>query len=160
MDNSAETPSPGGASRRRDGRAPWRAAGIIGVTSLGYPAGIGLVDPLLGVVAFGAELLVALLVIAIVLFGSQARTERAFRLLRWVADRPEPPGPVAVMGNDRPLHCRPAIPSNCLKVVAGNCLGVMGLDLRAKVHPRFLISAGTVSTAGTSPLVAVGRVGL
>jgi hypothetical protein len=38
-------------------------------------------------------LVVALTVIAVALFGSQALSERAFRLLRWFGNRPEPPAP-------------------------------------------------------------------
>src|SRR5580704_4348694 len=77
---------------RPGGRGPWRAAGI-GLTSLGTPVGIGVTDPLLGHIAFAAELAVALTVAVTALFGTQALSERAFRLLRWIADRPEPPGP-------------------------------------------------------------------
>jgi len=36
---------------------------------------------------------VALMVIAVALFGSKAISERAFRLLRWFGNRPEPPTP-------------------------------------------------------------------
>jgi hypothetical protein len=79
---------------RTGGRVPWRAAGI-GLTSLGTPACIGVADPLLGQVAIAVELAVVLTVIATALFGSRALSERAFRLLRWVANRPEPPGPAA-----------------------------------------------------------------
>lgn len=32
-------------------------------------------------------------VVGIILFGSEARQERPFRLLRWLADKPEPPSP-------------------------------------------------------------------
>jgi hypothetical protein len=82
------------------GRVPWRAAGI-GLTSLGTPLGIGLADRLLGQAVLAAELLAVLAVIGTALFGSQARSERAFRLLRWAADRPEPPGPAGI-GRRRP----------------------------------------------------------
>jgi len=40
-----------------------------------------------------AEIVVALTVIVVALFGSQALSERAFRLLRWFGNRPEPPAP-------------------------------------------------------------------
>ena len=69
---------------------PWRTAGI-GLTSLGAPIGIGVADPLLGQIAIAIELAVALTIIGTALFGSQALSERAFRLLRWIANRPEPP---------------------------------------------------------------------
>jgi hypothetical protein len=79
---------------RTAGRVPWRAAGI-GLTSLGTPAGIGVADPLLGRIAIVIELAVALAIIGTALYGSRALSERAFRLLRWIAGRPEPPGPAA-----------------------------------------------------------------
>jgi hypothetical protein len=74
------------------GRVPWRTAGI-GLTSLGTPIGIGVADPFLGSITVAIELAVALTIIGTALFGSQALSERAFRLLRWIANRPEPPGP-------------------------------------------------------------------
>jgi hypothetical protein len=84
---------------------PWRTAGI-GLTSLGAPIGIGVADPLLGQIAIAIELAVALTIIGTALFGSQALSERAFRLLRWIANRPEPPGPAApavTSSPERPL---------------------------------------------------------
>lgn len=75
-------------------RVPWRTTGI-GLTSLGAPVGIGVADPVLSKVAIAIELAIALAVIGTALFGSQSLSERAFRLLRWIANRPEPPGPVA-----------------------------------------------------------------
>jgi hypothetical protein len=55
--------------------------------------GIGIVNPLLGEVIAITEIVVALTVIAVALFASQALSERAFRLLRWFGNRPEPPAP-------------------------------------------------------------------
>jgi hypothetical protein len=77
---------------RPGARLPWRAAGI-GLTSLGTPIGIGVADPLLGQVAIAMELAVVLTIIGTALFGSQVMSERAFRLLRWVANRTEPAAP-------------------------------------------------------------------
>jgi hypothetical protein len=39
------------------------------------------------------EIMVALMVIAVALFGSKTLSERGFRLLRWFGNRPEPPAP-------------------------------------------------------------------
>jgi hypothetical protein len=47
--------------------------------------------PLLGQIAIAIELAVALTIIGTALFGSRPLSERAFRLLRWIANRPEPP---------------------------------------------------------------------
>jgi hypothetical protein len=69
---------------------PWRPV-ITGAASLGTPVGIGTVHPLLGEVIAIAETVVALTVIATALFGSKDLSERAFRLLRWFGNRPEPP---------------------------------------------------------------------
>jgi len=55
--------------------------------------GIGMLHPLLGEVIAVAEIVVVLTVTAVALFGSQALSERAFRLLRWFGNR----------ANQRPL---------------------------------------------------------
>jgi hypothetical protein len=62
---------------------------------VGTPLGIGVLHPLLAEVIGSAETVVALTVIAIALFGSQALVERAYRLLRWFGNRPEPPAPAS-----------------------------------------------------------------
>jgi hypothetical protein len=77
------------------GRALWRPV-VAGAASLGAPVGIGALHPVLGEVIAIVELAVGLTVIAAALFGSQALSERAFRLLRWFANRPEPPAPTAL----------------------------------------------------------------
>jgi hypothetical protein len=51
-----------------------------------------MVHPAIGVAVAALELAVALTVIATALFGSPELSERAFRLLRWTANRPEPSG--------------------------------------------------------------------
>ena len=100
-DAGQETPA---GPPRTGGRVPWRTAGI-GVTSLGTPIGIGVADPLLGQIAIAIELAVALAIIGTALYGSKALSERAFRFLRWIANRPEPPGPAAPR-LPHPLHAR------------------------------------------------------
>jgi hypothetical protein len=55
--------------------------------------GIGMLHPLLGEVIAITEIVVALTVIAVALFGSKTLSERAFRLLRWFGNRREPPAP-------------------------------------------------------------------
>jgi hypothetical protein len=92
-DDSGEPVSPpAAASLPTRERVPWRPT-VAGAASLGAPVGIGLLHPLFGEIMGGAEGVVALTVIAIALFGSQALSERAFRLLRWFGNRPEPPAP-------------------------------------------------------------------
>ena len=83
---------PSAASLSARERVPWRPA-VTGAASLGTPVGIGMLNPLLGEVIASTEIVVALTVIAVALFGSQALSERAFRLLRWFGNRPEPPAP-------------------------------------------------------------------
>ena len=49
--------------------------------------------PYIGIGIFAVELAAALTVFGTALFGSRELSERAFRLLRWVANGPEPPTP-------------------------------------------------------------------
>jgi hypothetical protein len=81
------------SANSRDGaRVPWRPVGTA-VTSLGAPIGLGMLHPMLGEIIAVIEVVVVLTIIATALFGSQALSERAFRLLRWFGNRPEPPTP-------------------------------------------------------------------
>jgi hypothetical protein len=73
-------------------RMPWRSA-VAGAVSLGTPMGTGLLNRLLGETIFGLEIVMALTVISVAMFGSPILSERAFRLLRWFGNRPEPPAP-------------------------------------------------------------------
>jgi hypothetical protein len=41
----------------------------------------------------GFPALLILILVAVILFGSKEKLDRAFRLLRWLRDKPEPPGP-------------------------------------------------------------------
>jgi hypothetical protein len=41
----------------------------------------------------GCPVVLILILFAAILFGSEDTKERAFRLLRWIRDKPEPPGP-------------------------------------------------------------------
>ena len=52
-----------------------------------------MLHPLLGEIIAVTEIVVALTVIAVALFGSEALSDRAFRILRWFGNRPEPPAP-------------------------------------------------------------------
>jgi hypothetical protein len=67
--------------------------GLVGEAALGYH------HPTLEMILIIGDLsvptLLTLIFVAVVLFGSETKEERAFRLLRWIADKPEPPGPVA-----------------------------------------------------------------
>jgi hypothetical protein len=72
--------------------APWFTVGA-GIASLGTPVGIGVLHPVLGVFIAIVEMVAVLTIIGTALFGSQALSERAFRLLRWIGNRSEPLGP-------------------------------------------------------------------
>lgn len=58
-------------------------------------AAIGYRDPTLGIALAVADILIplaiALILLAAILHGSRETCERAFRLLRWITNRPEPP---------------------------------------------------------------------
>ena len=92
------------ASSRDGTRVPWRPAGA--VASLGAPVGIGMLHPMLGEVIGIIYVVVMLTIIVTALFGSQALVERTYRLLRWFANRPEPPSPGGETG-DGASHTMP-----------------------------------------------------
>ncbi|MGV9600709.1 hypothetical protein ACWDR1_29005 [Streptosporangium sandarakinum] len=69
---------------------PGRAA-VLTTVAAAVPAAGWAVHPALSTVLAGVEAAVGLTVVATALFGSDRLSERAFRLLRWIADRPEPP---------------------------------------------------------------------
>ncbi len=84
-------------------RVPWRSLAA-SVTALGTPAGIGVLHPLPGEVVAIIELVMVLTIIGTALFGSPDLSDRAFRLLRWIGNRPEPPAPEASgAGEGRPV---------------------------------------------------------
>jgi hypothetical protein len=90
----AHSPGDGGqassAAPTKPERGPWRPIGA-GATALGTPVGIGVLHPVLGEVIAAIEVVVVLTIIGTALFGSSALSDRAFRLLRWIGNRPEPP---------------------------------------------------------------------
>jgi hypothetical protein len=89
-DSGEPASSPATASLPARERVPWRPA-VTGVASLGTTVGIAMLHPLLGEIIAITEIVVTLTVITVALFGSKTLSERAFRLLRWFGNRPEPP---------------------------------------------------------------------
>jgi hypothetical protein len=63
------------------------------LASAGTPVAIGVLHPLLGSAIAIIELAVVLTIIGAALFGGRELSERAFRLLRWIGNGPEPPRP-------------------------------------------------------------------
>jgi uncharacterized membrane protein YdcZ (DUF606 family) len=100
---SGTDPRPG-SSRGRP--SWWRLTGGIGAVSL--QGTTALLHPWLGAVLAVAALATAatvmLVLIGAAVFGSERLSERAFRLLRWAADRPEPRSPRS--GRYRPTAAR------------------------------------------------------
>ena len=80
-------------------QVPWRPV-VTAAASLGAPASIGLLHPMLGEVIAVIELVVLLTIVGTALFGSQTLSERAFRLLRWLGNRPEPTPPSTAQWGD------------------------------------------------------------
>jgi len=80
--------------RTRSGanRLPWRALGL-GSSAIGSIAAAYYSHPLvsLAIIIPGASLAVVTMITA--LFGSATTSDRAFRLLRWCTNRPEPKAP-------------------------------------------------------------------
>jgi hypothetical protein len=97
MDETSEpraAPSPRRPSAGRE--RGWHLLAV-STGSLVPPIGLGVLHPVAGEVFAGVELAVLLVITGTALFGSQVLSERAFRLLRWLGNRPEPPAPPSVM---------------------------------------------------------------
>ena len=92
-DSNGHDPGGGSPASARD-RMPWRPVGT-GAIGIGAPLGAAALHPQFGEIVAIIELFVMLTVITTALFGSRALSERAFRLLRWFANKPEPHGPTA-----------------------------------------------------------------
>jgi hypothetical protein len=78
--------------------APWRKLGLsAGALSVGAEGALGYLHPALGEALAVADVAVPMIIIGVlltaILCGSKETHERAFRLLRWIANRPEPPAP-------------------------------------------------------------------
>jgi hypothetical protein len=85
-------------------RLPWRALGL-GSSAIGGIATAYYSHPLVGLAIVICVASVAV-IIGTALFGSSTRSDRAFRLLRWLTNRPEPAAPPtaiarAARGSDR-----------------------------------------------------------
>jgi hypothetical protein len=93
MTRTVDTPPT--ETKRRLPRPAWAALGTI--TALAADAVTERYDPTLGIIMFvcdvGFPAVLALVLVSVILFGGEDRKNRAFRLLRWAKDKPEPPAP-------------------------------------------------------------------
>jgi hypothetical protein len=71
----------------------------IGVGALGAEGIAAYLRPVVGVILVVADVavptLVGIILLVAILRGSQDTCDRVFRLLRWIANRPEPPAPTS-----------------------------------------------------------------
>jgi len=72
-------------------QASWRSLGI-GVGAIGTPVAASCVHPLLSLSLFAPQAATFMIIFGAALFGTPTISDRAFRLLRWLAGRPEPAG--------------------------------------------------------------------
>jgi hypothetical protein len=87
-------------------RVPWRSAGV-GVTTFAGPATLGVWHPALSAGLYGLEAAVGLTILGTALFGSSTLSERAFRVMRWIRNLPEPSSPRRGQARNERLACRP-----------------------------------------------------
>lgn len=78
-----------------------RRAAAAGMTALGTPVGLAMLYPVLAMIVVVAEVLIILTIAGTALFGSPELSSRAFRLLRWIGGRHEPPAPEHRTGQTR-----------------------------------------------------------
>ena len=76
------------------GTPPVRRASFgLATTVVAVPTGAFLASPTVAAVLASAEVALLLTVLLTAVFGPTASSERAFRLLRWMTGRAEPPQP-------------------------------------------------------------------
>jgi hypothetical protein len=66
----------------------------LGSSTIGGIAAVYYSHPLIGLAIIICATAVAMITIATALFGSATTSDRAFRLLRWFTNRPEPDAPL------------------------------------------------------------------
>ncbi len=81
------------SSRRSITRVPWGALGLVSSAVSSAAVASYSSHPLVGQAIGICETGVTMTIIATALFGSGTRSERAFRLLRWLSNRQEPDAP-------------------------------------------------------------------
>jgi len=82
--SSDESENAGPNNKRTLKRPLGLGAGVIGA-----PTAVYFVYPTVGLILGACELSIFMIVLVTALFGTSTLSERAFRLLRWLADRPE-----------------------------------------------------------------------
>jgi hypothetical protein len=86
----------------------WKLAA--GVGALGAEGAVSYMHPWVGVVLAVTDTVVPAIIVvglvAVILWGGDAKCDRVFRLLRWIVDRPEPPGPA--LANRSARACKSA----------------------------------------------------
>ncbi|WP_405141990.1 hypothetical protein OG589_32795 [Sphaerisporangium sp. NBC_01403] len=68
-----------------------RRLAVLTTAAAGVPAAAWAIHPALSAAISAVEAAAGLTVVATALYGCDRHSERAFRLLRWITDRPEPP---------------------------------------------------------------------
>lgn len=92
----------------RQGTAGRTRSLVVGLAAFGVPAGVYWSNSLAGIAFLVAELGLAVVVVLTALFGTTTSSERAFRLLRWLANRTEPAAPeFAAVYRDKPRNGGP-----------------------------------------------------
>jgi hypothetical protein len=84
-----EPPAPELKGRRGSVARP----AAVGLGTLGLPGAVCAFHPLLAAALAIVEAVVVLVFLFTALFGSETISDRGFRLLRWIANQPEPAAP-------------------------------------------------------------------
>lgn len=81
---------PSGAAAILRSNADWRRV-TISAGVIGSPVAVGLFAPILSYLVIAVELALVLVITLTALYGSVRVSNRAFRIIRLVLNRPEPP---------------------------------------------------------------------
>ena len=101
-------------------RISWRWVGT-GVASAGMPVVVGVLRPVLGVVVVFVAISVVLTILGTAMFGTPELSSRAFRLMRWIRNQPEPTTPHAELADGQPVPNPAAPPASALASTCPPC---------------------------------------
>ena len=116
------------------GRFMPRPAGL-GLGAIGLPASGEYLNPMVGQVLAIAEIITLLVVVSAALFGARHVSERAFRLLRWCADHPEPRAPSGLAPAGTASAGVAQLASSCMAASVGPPGAGMKVTNRCRTSP-------------------------
>jgi len=165
MTADASAPEGNPPSGDADGQNPTPPRGraavpVLRTLAVGGPLAVanagGFADPPLRTVTMAVDLaaaagafVVLLVLMIVIVFGSDQRCNRVFRLLRWLANRPEPPAPDSIAAGQRAARPQTSRKATGLRPARSTTLFPASRDLPPG-EPATELPPGETATGGAT----------